>query len=165
MLEGVAEYKYQMRDLKCKICNQKFGSEESLRQHTDSKHPYNKENRFNTKKIKLYTVVLLLLVAITIFSYTFYLRSKMPGQYDKFAECITEKGAIIYGNDFCSYTNKQLNFFGKSKKYLNYIKCAENKELCDSKFIKITPTWEINGKMYTQVQSFERLSELTDCKI
>jgi len=157
------EYK-QMKKVECKICNQKFESDESLRQHTDSKHQNNKEGRF-TKKIKSYLIVFLLLVAIGVFSYTFYLRSHIPGQYDEFAKCITEKDVVIYGNDFCQYTNKQLNFFGKSRKYLNYIKCAENKELCDSKSIKITPTWEIAGKMYEQVQSFERLSDLTGCKI
>ena len=154
-----------MKDLECNICSQKFGSEESLRQHTDTKHPQDKETGFKTKKIKSYLIMLLLLVAIIIFSYTFYLRSQMPGQYDEFAKCMTEKGAVIYGNDFCSYTNKQMNFFEKSKKYLNYIKCAENKELCDAKGVKVTPTWEINGKMYAQVQSFERLSEITGCKI
>ncbi|MBS3155467.1 thioredoxin domain-containing protein [Candidatus Woesearchaeota archaeon] len=154
-----------MKDLECKICNQKFGSEESLRQHTDSKHPHNNEKDFNTKKLQSYLMIFLILAAIVIFSYTFYLRYQTPGQYDEFAKCMTEKGAVIYGNDFCSYTNKQMNFFEKSKKYLNYIKCAENKELCDAKGVKVTPTWEINGKMYAQVQSFERLSEITGCKI
>jgi len=72
---------------------------------------------------------------------------------------------VIYGNDFCQYTNRQLNFFGKSKKYLNYAKCTNNNELCDSKGVKITPTWEINGKLYEQVQSFETLSSLSGCKI
>lgn len=154
-----------MNDLECNICNQRFGSEESLRQHTDAKHPHNKEKRIDAKKIKLYAIVLLFLVAIAIFSYTFYLRSQRPGQYDEFAKCVTEKGVVIYGNDFCSYTQKQLSWFGKSKKYLNYIKCAENKGLCDSKSIEITPTWEIAGKMYQQVQSFERLSALSGCKV
>lgn len=153
-----------MKDLECNICNQKFGSEESLKQHTDSKHQNNKEKWFDTKKMKSHAVILLLFVAIIIFSYTFYLRYQTPGQYDEFARCITEKGFVIYGNDFCQYTNKQMNFFGKSKKYLNYVKCAENKELCNIKGVKITPTWEINGKMYEQVQSLERISDLTGCK-
>ena len=152
-----------MKDLECRICSQKFESEESLKQHNDAKHSGNKEK--DAKKIKSYAIMLLFIAAISIFSYTFYLRSQTPGQYDEFAKCITEKEAIVYGNDFCSYTNKQLNFFGKSKKYLDYVKCAENKELCDSKGVKLTPTWEIDGKMYSQVQSFERLSELTGCEI
>ena len=58
-----------------------------------------------------------------------------------------------------------MGFFGKSKEYLNYIRCSENKELCDQKGIKITPTWEIEGKMYEQVQNFERLSAISGCEI
>ena len=111
-------------------------------------------------------IVFALIGAILIFSIlavkAYY---DKPGDYNEFAKCLTSKGAIIYGNDFCSYTNKQLNFFGKSKSYLNYIKCFENKELCDQKEIKLTPTWEIDGKMYTQVQTFETLSAITGCKI
>ena len=90
---------------------------------------------------------------------------KKPGEYDRFAKCLTEKGTVIYGNDYCQYTNKQLNFFGKSAKYLNYVKCADNQKLCDDKNVKITPTWEINKEMYEQVQTFERLSSLSGCEI
>ena len=90
---------------------------------------------------------------------------KKPGSYDSFAKCLSEKGAVIYGNDFCQYTNKQLNYFGNSKKYLNYVKCIDNKELGDSKAIKVTPTWEINGQMYEQVQTFEKLSAVSGCEL
>ena len=96
---------------------------------------------------------------------TFYVRSQKPGQYDEFAKCLTEKGAVIYGNDFCQYTAKELNWFGNSEKYLNYVKCVNNKELCDSKGVKITPTWEIEGKTYEGVQGIEKLAELSGCKI
>jgi len=48
---------------------------------------------------------------------------------------------------------------------LNYVKCIENEELCDSKGVKTTPTWEINGTMYEGVQSFEKLSEISGCSI
>ena len=109
--------------------------------------------------------MVVLLIAIGIFSYTIYLRSQRPGQYDNFAKCLSEKGAVIYGNDFCQFTASQLNSFGRSEKYLKYVKCADNKELCDSKGVKITPTWEISGQMYSGAQSFEKLAELTKCKL
>lgn len=116
----------------------------------------------NTRK---YAIIIILLISLLVFSYTIYSYSKRPGKYDDFASCLTEKGAIIYGNDFCQYTNKQLNFFGNSDKYLKYVKCIENEELCRSKGVTVTPAWEIDGKMYQQVQTFERLSQLTGCKI
>ena len=78
--------------------------------------------------------VLIIFAVLSISSYM-----KKPGEYDRFAKCLTEKGTVIYGNDYCQYTNKQLNFFGKSAKYLNYVKCAENQKLCDDKNIETTP--------------------------
>ena len=150
-------------EFKCNICNRKFNSEESLEQHNKSKHSI--EERKDNKKVKKYVLIAVLLIAIGLISYTFYFKSQKPGEYDNFARCLTEKGAVIYGNDFCQYTNKQLNDFGKSDKYLKYVKCADNKELCDSKNVKITPTWEINKEMYEGIQSYDRLSQLSGCEI
>ncbi|HLC87088.1 MAG TPA: hypothetical protein VJH65_02330 [Candidatus Nanoarchaeia archaeon] len=127
------------------------------------KHLSEKKNvRINIRKYVLSFLVILIILfsSLTAYSYT-----QKQGEYDEFAKCLANKGAIIYGNDYCSYTNKQLNFFGKSKKYLNYIKCADNQNLCDEKGIKITPTWEIDEKFYEQIQTFETLSILTGCEI
>ena len=147
----------------CDICNRNFNSEESLRQHSLMKHSVEeKKAKINPKKYFIFIAVILIIIllSLSVFNYI-----KKPGKYDDFAKCLTEKGAVIYGNDYCQYTNKQLNFFGKSEEYLNYIRCSENQKLCDDKNIKITPTWEINGKMYEQVQSFETLSAISGCKV
>ena len=151
----------------CKFCSKEFDSEESMNQHVSAKHSSSKDenSKIDKKKLKKYILLAILIIAVIIFSSTFYIRAQKPGRYDDFAKCLTEKDAIIYGNDFCHFTNNQLNLFGKSEKYLKYVKCVENQELCDSKGVKITPTWEINGKTYSGEQSFEKLSELTGCKI
>ncbi len=149
-------------EFKCHSCNKSFNSEESLSQHNASKHKPVKSKKAGFRK---YLVSGLVVLIIAFLSLTVYSSMQGPGDYDNFAKCLSEKGAVIYGNDFCQYTNKQLNFFGKSKKYLNYVKCFDNKQLCDEKNIMVTPTWEINGKMYEQVQSFDVLSALTGCEV
>src|SRR3989338_3901688 len=77
----------------------------------------------------------------------------------------SEKKLINLKKYFCQYTIKQLNFFGKSKDYLNYVKCIDNPGVCEGKKVSITPTWEINGKMYEQVQTFEQLSAYSGCAL
>ena len=147
----------------CEICNRNFDSNEALNQHNLAKHSIQeKKTKLNFRK---YIIISLTILIIVFLAGSVYSNMKKPGSYDEFAKCLTEKGAIIYGNDYCQYTIKQLNYFGNSKQYLNYIKCLDNKELCDSKNIKTTPTWEINGKMYEQVQTFESLTAITGCKI
>ena len=152
-------------EYKCDNCNKKFGTEESLKQHNSAVHSSKEAEEKKPIKIKKYVLIAIVVVALVLVIAGFYLKSQKPGLYDDFAKCLKEKNIIVYGNDFCQYTGKQLNMFGKSEKYLDYVKCANNKELCDSKGIKITPTWEINGKMYEQIQSFEKLAELSGCKL
>jgi hypothetical protein len=126
------------------------------------KHQTKEKRKINYRKYFILGMIGLIIL-FSILSISAYV--KKPGKYDDFAKCLAEKGAVIYGNNECSYTIKQLNFFGKSKKYLNYSRCILDEELCDLKNVRVTPTWEINGEMYGQVQSLERLSELSGCEI
>ncbi len=144
----------------CSRCDRKFVSEDSLAQHVSMKHPMEEKKKSNLKGYFVFSMIALI---ILLFGAIIYSYSQRPGEYDDFAKCLTEKGVVVYGNDFCQYTGKQLNYFGRSDKYLNYVKCANNQELCDKKEITITPTWEVNGSMYKSVQTFEKLSSLTGC--
>jgi hypothetical protein len=84
----------------------------------------------------------------------------MPGKLDKFATCLTDKGAVMYGAiEWCHYTQDQAGMFGKSFKLVNY------QDYRDLPGIKKTPTWQINGALYENVQSLERLSALTGCPL
>ena len=148
-------------EYKCDICNRNFNSEESLKQHNANKHPIEeKKKKTSSRKYFIFLIITLIIIFLTL---AINSNAKKPSKYDDFAKCLTEKETVIYGNDFCEYTTNQMGFFGKSKKYLNYVKCIDNKELCDSKGVKVTPTWEIDGKMYPQVQTFEKLALLSGC--
>jgi hypothetical protein len=88
-----------------------------------------------------------------------------PGPYDKFAKCLTEKGATMYGAmGWCKYTQGQKAMFGKSFKHISYYEHTEY-PIEQYGAIKVTPTWIINGKVYENAQSFEELSKLTGCPI
>lgn len=147
---------------RCEDCNKSFNSEESFIQHNLAKHANEKHKKINFKKYFI-LIAIGLTILLLVLSVNNYI--KKPGEYDDFAKCLTEKGAIVYGNDYCQYTVKQLNFFGKSQKFLNYVKCANNEALCNEKNIQTTPTWDIDGESYSGVQTFEKLSAVTGCGI
>lgn len=110
-----------------------------------------KKKRENKKKLVIYgsIVIVMLILVFGIYSV------KKPGIYDDFAKCLTESGAVMYGENWCQYTNGQKNMFGNSFKYVNY----EVKRDLDKR-----PTWIIDGKTYETVQSFEKLASLTGCE-
>lgn len=110
------------------------------------------KQRKEKRKVKILAisfVVFLIIGSLTAYSLM------SPGKYDNFAKCLTEKGAVMYGENWCQYTQAQKGMFGKSFKYINYeVKTDLNRR----------PTWIIDGESYETVQSFERLSTLTGCK-
>lgn len=111
-----------------------------------------------SKKTKIYFLIFLVIIAGI--SYYFYWSSQQPGQFDDFAKCLTEKGAVMYGAiEWCKYTKEQVAMFGNSFKYINY------KDYKEIEGIKLTPTWVVNNERYERVQSFEKLSALTGCTI
>lgn len=116
----------------------------------ESKLEKEKKSRKKFKVMTLSVVVLLILGSWIVYS------SLSPGKYDSFAKCLTEKGAVMYGENWCQYTNAQKGMFGKSFKYIIY-QVKED--------LRKRPTWVIDGESYETVQSFERLSALTGCKI
>ncbi len=109
------------------------------------------KSRKRKKRILLATAIAGVLILGAVAGYM-----SRPGKWDDFAKCLTEKGAVMYGENWCPFTNAQKAMFGKSFKYIHY----EVK-----KDLKVRPTWIINGTKYETVQSFQRLSELTGCPL
>ncbi len=114
------------------------------------------------RKILMITAAIAIAAVIGFLAYSKMASAK---SLDSFADCLTKKGAVIYGNEWCKYTQRQKNMFGNSFTNLKYVICDQQKSLCDEKQITTTPTWEIDGKMHQEVQSIETLSRLTGCQV
>jgi len=109
-------------------------------------------------------LVVISLVGVSVSGY-FVKNDNNSSNMDKFAKCISEKGATMYGAEWCSHCKQQKDMFGSSFKYVSYVECPENEALCQQNGITGYPTWIIKGLPYQGLQSFERLSELTGCPV
>lgn len=118
------------------------------------------ESSRNRIDVKRYALISMVIISL---SFLIFIITASPGQADGFATCLSEKGVVVYGNDWCRYTQEQLSAFGNSAAHLNYVRCDQDKQLCSQKGVSITPTWEISGKTYAGIQSFETLSRLSGC--
>ena len=86
-----------------------------------------------------------------------------PGANDVLAQCLSEKGAIMYGTEWCSHCKDQKSKFGSSFQYVNYVDCDKSRAACDSAGVEGYPTWNINGQNYPGAQPLGRLASLAGC--
>ena len=121
-----------------------------------------------TKKYALLGVVGVVLIGLFVFFIT-SMQSK-PGPYDAFAQCLTGKGAVMYGAYWCPHCANQKKLFGSSFKYVTYVECdAKGKdaqpELCQQKGVASYPTWEINGTIESGEIPLPVLAEKSGCTL
>lgn len=121
----------------------------------------NKEN-----KIILFVAILIIILVI-VFAFVNN-NKKVVNNYDDFAKCLTEKGAVMYGAEWCSHCKEQKAIFGDSFKFIKYVECPDNTKLCLDNGITGYPTWII-GTSTKKIEGFDKnttmkeLSEATSC--
>lgn len=80
------------------------------------------------------------------------------------AQCLTDKGYIMYGTKSCPSCALQKSYFGDSFQNIRYIDCESNLDLCRNKNIRSYPTWETrDGKQYKGAIPLAKLAELSGC--
>jgi len=77
------------------------------------------------------------------------------------AKCIGENSEL-YTQTGCHACQIQEEMFGDNVQYLNIINCWTERDKCGD--IQWTPTWVINGEKYEDIQTIEKLKELTGCE-
>ena len=159
-----------MSEFKCLECDKEFSSKEALEMHNNSKHYKAPKVQFNNKKIKNWTIFIILIILIAGGIYYFSNQEIEPGKYDEFAQCLTEKDAKMYGAFWCPHCIEQKKLFGTSWQYINYIECSNAdksmKQICTAANIDGYPTWEfLDSSRLEGFISLEKLSEKTNCTI
>jgi len=120
-------------------------------------------------KIKHVYIGLIILVAVALvslagLSLTGYF-SIPAGKYDNFAKCLSQKGVVMYGAEWCTHCKNQKAMFGDSFKYVTYVECTTSEAACTAAGVSGYPTWIINGKAYPGEQTLQSLSTLTGCPL
>ncbi|MEX2029099.1 MAG: hypothetical protein WD963_01305 [Candidatus Paceibacterota bacterium] len=93
------------------------------------------------------------------------------GQYDEFAMCLGEQGALFYGAFWCPACQSQKKAFGNSAKLLPYVECStadaqSQTRVCIDENIASYPTWEFADETrMLGVISLEQLAEKTSCPL
>jgi glutaredoxin len=85
---------------------------------------------------------------------------------DSFAACLTQKGATMYGTEWCSHCKNQKALFGRSFKQINFVDCDKEKDTCLIAEITGYPTWVFADKSsLSGTQTLEILARKTGCQL
>ncbi|MDP3976130.1 MAG: hypothetical protein Q8P95_04405 [bacterium] len=91
--------------------------------------------------------------------------TREPGQYDKLAQCLTDKDVKMYGADTCPHCLAQKKAFMGSFDLINYVECRKDPQACEAAGITNYPTWIINGERHVGETSMSELAELSSCEL
>ncbi|MBI2465997.1 MAG: hypothetical protein HYV66_02070 [Candidatus Sungbacteria bacterium] len=107
------------------------------------------------------------LIVILIFTFLFLIfksDDSQARQLDEFAQCLSDKGIIMYGAEWCSHCQAQKELFDQSFRYINYVECPQDPQKCLSVGVEAYPTWLMpDGQKLVGEQSLETLSQKTTC--
>ena len=82
----------------------------------------------------------------------------------KFVECLDQNELLIYGANWCGWTQKLVEMLGGFDMVKPiYIECVEQEQLCQEKGISGFPTIFIKGEKYEGPRTFKDLSAATSC--
>ncbi len=96
-------------------------------------------------------------------------------EVDKLAQCITEKGGVMYGTFWCPKCAQVKKNFGGAMKYITYVECDargenEQSELCIAKGIDKYATFVFNDDTNKEnwlvgVPTFQELANKAGCPL
>lgn len=118
----------------------------------------------NTKIIIILVVIVVALLGVS------FLTKKGPEQayanLDEFAQCLASKQVTMYGAEWCPHCKNEKARFGDSFKYVPYVECPDNPQLCVDKGVTGFPTWVLSdGTKLVGEQGLERLSSAASCPL
>ena len=81
------------------------------------------------------------------------------------AECLTSKGAIMYGTDRCPHCQNQKKLFGFAAfEKVNFVDCDKEKNVCTLAGVTGYPTWKFaDGTVLQGTQTLEMLASAGAC--
>lgn len=117
----------------------------------------------NKKIIVVISVILPLLLGSLILLYP---KEQGRNELDAFARCLSEKGIVMYGAEWCQYCQAEKKEFGDSFRLVSYVECPKNPKECLAKSINVYPTWIFpDGKKLVGEQGLQKLSGESECQL
>ena len=127
------------------------------------------QGKARLKKKVLVFVGIIALVAAVVYGASLFnkpVEPEGPSALDPFAKCLTEKGAIMYGTEWCPHCQAQKKMFGTSWQYASYVDCDASSGICNAVNVRSYPTWIFaSGERVSGTQDLNSLAAKSGCNL
>lgn len=79
------------------------------------------------------------------------------------AQCLSERGAVMFATDWCGYCQRQREDFGAAFRHVVEVDCDRQTDLCRREGITGYPTWKIGNGLYPGYQKLSTLASAAGC--
>lgn len=80
------------------------------------------------------------------------------------AQCLSGKGATMYGTKTCPYCRAEKAAFGEAFQYVTYVECTETPNACVEAGVEGVPLWTFaDGTRLEGAQGLEGLARASGC--
>jgi glutaredoxin len=105
----------------------------------------------NKSFLQHFKAVPLLLITVVVLTACSGGGPQPPGKYAGVAQCLTEKGVILYGAYWCPHCQAQRQDFGSDSQFITYVECDDNgpngdRKACLDAGVSSFPTWFFPGQ-------------------
>lgn len=112
------------------------------------------------------TIIGIVLILGMVIILSFFPGVPRNGTFDAFAKCLAEKKITMYGADWCPHCQNEKRAFGDSFRFVPYVECPDNPQLCLAAGIRGYPTWIFpDGKKLEGEQGIKKLSNESGCPL
>lgn len=88
----------------------------------------------------------------------------VPEEIGDFLDCLQEAQLVIYGADWCGYTQQVVDLFGGYQAAAPvYVECTQEEDICREAEVVGYPTIKVAGQAYTGERSLAGFAEATGC--
>jgi hypothetical protein len=120
------------------------------------------------KKQTIVSVIVLIIVAGLIWGFASFNTEKevVDESMEVFAKCVADKGLTMYGAEWCGHCANERKAFGDAFKFISYVECPENIQLCTEKQINGYPTWiDGAGQKYEGAIGIKGIAQVSGCPL
>ena len=112
-----------------------------------------------------YIVLGAIILLLSGFGLWYFTKPKMAyANIEQFAQCLRDKGAVMYGAYWCPHCQREKAAFGEAFKFVSYVECTQDTQKFTDAGIKGYPTWIFpDGRRFEGELGLEGLSKESGC--